>query len=148
VQLSDVADNCQVDDDSQGTNVPPGGTGTVNFNIVCDPIPPEDQPPVANPDFYVGFVGEALVIPDGAGQQGLLFNDSDPDNTPEQLTARKLTEPVVQGTQDRQGSLAVNPDGSFTFVPDRNFTGLVTFTYRVTDPAGKSADAEVTINIQ
>ena len=33
------------------------------------------------------------------------------------------------------GTLTINPDGTFEFVPDPNFSGTVEFTYTVTDPA-------------
>ncbi|HEX8903599.1 MAG TPA: Ig-like domain-containing protein, partial [Longimicrobiaceae bacterium] len=43
-------------------------------------------------------------------------------------------------------SLTVNSNGSFTYTPKNNFTGLFTFQYRITNAAGTS-DATVTIAV-
>jgi hypothetical protein len=45
------------------------------------------------------------------------------------------------------GSLALNADGSFTYTPQTNFSGVDTFTYRVSDGFGGTSDATVTINV-
>ncbi len=40
------------------------------------------------------------------------------------------------------GTLVLNPDGTFTFTPDENFSGTVTFEYTVTDPASGTVTVE------
>jgi hypothetical protein len=69
------------------------------------------------------------------GVQGLLANDTDPENDP--LTAEIFTEPV-------NGSASVNPNGSFSYTPALGFTGTDTFTYR-TLQNGNPASVPVTI---
>lgn len=69
---------------------------------------------------------------------GVLSNDTDPD-AGDTLTATVLND-VDNGTLD------LNPDGSFTYTPDAGFEGTDTFTYTVTD--GTSTDtATVTIEV-
>jgi hypothetical protein len=69
----------------------------------------------------------------------VLANDTDTDG-PTSLTAITVTNPLT-------GSLAFDPDGSFTYTPTLNFTGVVTFTYRVNDGMANSNVATVTITV-
>jgi hypothetical protein len=55
--------------------------------------------------------------------------------------------PVV-ASQPSSGTLTVNADGSFNFTPAAGFTGIVTFTYYVTDGTNNSNIATVTLDIQ
>ena len=66
----------------------------------------------------------------------VLANDTDPDGDP--LTAAVETGPA-------NGTLDLNPDGSFTYTPNVGFTGTDTFVYRATDSTGRSATATATI---
>ncbi len=52
------------------------------------------------------------------------FNDSDPDGDP--LTTTLVSAPT-------NGTVAVNPDGTATYTPDPNFSGVDSFTYEVCD---------------
>lgn len=61
------------------------------------------------------------------GVGGLLANDSDPDG-PAMNTALQV--PPANGT------VVVNPDGSFTYTPAPGFTGTDSFLYRITDTSG------------
>ena len=70
---------------------------------------------------------------------GLLTNDSDVDPSTT-LTAMLVTGPA-------HGTLTLNPDGSFTYVPDANFNGVDTFTYQVSDGTTTSAPVTVTLNV-
>jgi Ca2+-binding RTX toxin-like protein len=49
--------------------------------------------------------------------------------------------------EPEHGSLTINTDGTFTYVPTSGYGGGDTFTYRVTDPAGVTAAADVTISV-
>jgi hypothetical protein len=40
---------------------------------------------------------------------------------------------LTANTQPKHGTLALNPDGSFQYIPDANFTGTDTFTYTVSN---------------
>jgi VCBS repeat-containing protein len=71
---------------------------------------------------------------------GVLANDSDADTAAGSLTVTALTQPT-------NGSLTLNPNGSFTYTPTTGFTGNDTFTYRVSDGAGGTADGTVTLTV-
>jgi hypothetical protein len=59
------------------------------------------------------------------------------------------TEPriVSLASGPSSGSLSLNADGSFTYIPDANFSGSDSFTYIVTDGLGASDTATVTIAV-
>ena len=79
--------------------------------------------PVANPDTETAFEDEVLNI-DAAS--GVLSNDSG---------TGALSAVLVSDVSN--GTLSLNPDGSFTYVPDENFNGTDTFTYRTSEsPTG------------
>ena len=53
----------------------------------------------------------------------------------------KLTDPA-------NGTVVVNPDGTFTYTPDANFSGTDSFTYKITDIDGDVSEATATITIE
>ncbi|MDQ3779952.1 MAG: S8 family serine peptidase [Chloroflexota bacterium] len=67
---------------------------------------------------------------------GVLGNDSG---------AGSLTASVVK--RPRVGRLTLNPNGAFSYKPKANFSGTVSFTYRMTDAAGGSDIGTVTIRV-
>jgi hypothetical protein len=69
----------------------------------------------------------------------VLGNDTDPDG--DTLTA-------VLASGPSHGSLALNPDGSFTYAPAANFNGTDSFTYRAGDGELNSNPATVTIQVR
>ncbi|MBS0126729.1 Ig-like domain-containing protein [Thetidibacter halocola] len=94
------------------------------FFNTASPIVPEDdvgspgnQPPVAVDDAFSTGPGVPL-----AGD--VLANDSDPEGDP--LTAAVLSGPV-------NGTLSLNPDGTFDYTPNPGFDGSDGFTYTVSD---------------
>jgi adhesin/invasin len=91
-----------------------------------------DQPPNAENDGYSAFAGVPLNVD---ASEGVLDNDSDPDGDP-------MTVEVVSGPAN--GTLELNPDGSFVYTSSSTFFGNVTFTYRVT-AGGLTDTATVTI---
>ena len=68
----------------------------------------------------------------------VLANDTDIDTTG--LTAALVTGPT-------NGTLALNPDGSFTYTPDADFTGADSFTYTANDGQLTSNTATVSITV-
>ncbi len=124
------------------------GTATLTYEL-CDPsaacdqavitftVDPSNDPPVAGDDSF--STNEDVSIP----STSLTGNDSDVDNTAAQLTWSLLS----GGTAAANGTLVVNADGTFTYVPNGNFTGVVSFTYQVCDPAGACDPATVTITV-
>ena len=95
----------------------------------------ENQPPVAQGEAYTTDEDTALTVD---ALFGLLANDTDPNGDP-------LTAVLVSGT--REGALALNVDGSFTYTPRANFFGEESFSYRAYDGAAYSNVATVTIAV-
>jgi len=71
-----------------------------------------NKPPVAVDDLFTAHGIETLVIP----ASGVLDNDSDPNGDP--MTAQLVTNPA-------NGSLTLNPDGSFEYAPLSPISNLV-----------------------
>jgi len=101
--------------------------------VVINVIQVNDAP-TANDDHYLTAPGTEL----GVNVQGLLTNDIDPDG--DTLQSEILTEP-------ESGTINFEGNGNFTYVPIPEFSGQVSFTYRVTDGEFFSAPAKVTIDI-
>ncbi len=95
-----------------------------------------NAPPVANADAYATVANQPLLIGELAG---ILANDVDLDGDP--LDAR-LTGATAHG------SVSLNADGSFYYVPDSSYVGNDTFTYKADDGQARSASATVTIAVQ
>ena len=111
-----------------------GAGGVPSTGLVTIDVAPVADDPVANPDNYTTPEGTNL---SRTAANGLLVNDTDADNLTPPLNSG-LTVDVATVTQPAQGSVVVNADGSFTYtLPNSDFDGAVTFTYRVTDGTGR-----------
>ncbi|MES2789344.1 MAG: Ig-like domain-containing protein [Planctomycetota bacterium] len=117
--------------DSFGYFVTDGGL-TSNIATVNITVAPVNDPPVATDVAYATFEDTPLnlLFPN------LLANVSDVDGDP-------LTVFVVSNPSN--GTLTLNPNGSFTYSPAANFHGTDTFTYRANDGTADSNLATVTI---
>jgi VCBS repeat-containing protein len=93
-----------------------------------------NQAPIAASDSYTLAEDTALTVL----APGLLGNDTDAEN--DALSA-------VLGETTSQGTLALNPDGSFSYTPNADFFGADSFTYRAFDGAEHSDFATVTITV-
>lgn len=82
---------------------------------------PADDPPMVVGDEYHTETDQSLVV---SAANGLLRNDSDPDGD-------TLTAHAVSGAT--HGSLILNSDGSFTYVPVSGFAGSDSFVYEASD---------------
>jgi len=111
--------------------------GITNSNpaTVTITVTPVNDAPVAANDAYAVTENLSLTV----AAPGVLANDTDTDS-PASLTALTVTNPLT-------GSLTFNADGSFTYTPALNFTGVVTFTYRANDGLENSNPATVTITV-
>ncbi|MEM7053134.1 MAG: Ig-like domain-containing protein [Pseudomonadota bacterium] len=107
--------------------VSPAVLVTLNINPVNDP-------PTARSDSFIADENVELIIP----APGVLDNDSDPEN--EEIVAELISEP-------ESGTVQLNEDGSFSYVPEVNFRGLDTFEYRALDGSGAESLATVEINV-
>ncbi|MDX6199719.1 MAG: large repetitive protein [Actinomycetota bacterium] len=63
------------------------------------------------------------------------------------LTAPVVTPPLGPPSGVSAGSTTLNADGTVTYTPTAGFTGIATFTYRVTDGSQTSAPATVTVTV-
>jgi len=113
--IGDICDNC--------VNIANPGQEDINFNGIGDACEP--MPPVALADAYATPEDTTLNVNAVAG---VLANDSDP-NPGDTLSA------ILVATTT-SGSLALNANGSFTYIPNLNFFGVDSFTYRASDPGG------------
>lgn len=50
-------------------------------------------------------------------------------------------------TAATNGTVVINPNGTFTFTPTTGFNGVGTFSYKANDGIGNSSDATVTVNV-
>jgi VCBS repeat-containing protein len=91
--------------------------------------------PVAADDAYATVQNTSLNV----AAPGVLVNDTDADGDP--LTAVLVTGPA-------NGTLTLNADGSFTYTPAFNFTGVDSFTYVANDTTVDSNVATVTITVE
>lgn len=92
--------------------------------------------PTAGPDSFQAQAGKTLSV---LGAEGVLTNDSDPDN--DFLSAILAGKPA-------KGQLNLQDDGSFTYRANKKAKGTDTFTYLAQDPSGLNALAEVTIQVK
>ena len=111
--------------------------GSANSNIatVSLTVTSVNDVPVAANDAYSTNEDTPLTIP----ASGVLGNDSDADGD-------SLTAVLVAGPTN--GSVTLNPDGSFVYTPNANFNGVDSFTYRANDGAANSnvATVQITVN--
>ncbi len=91
--------------------------------------------PVANPDPYTTNEDTALTVL----SPGVLGNDTDSDGDP--LTAIKVSDPA-------NGTLVLNPNGSFTYAPNDNWNGTDSFTYKANDGKDSGNTTTVTITVE
>lgn len=103
-------------------------TVTITINSVNDA-------PFSSNDTYTTNEDTTLNV-DSAN--GVLKNDTDIENSP-------LTAILVETTQ--HGTLTLNEDGSFVYIPNPNYYGTDTFKYKANDGEDDSEIATVTINI-
>ncbi|HVK13669.1 MAG TPA: Ig-like domain-containing protein, partial [Gemmataceae bacterium] len=111
------------------------GSATSAAATVTIQIAPVDDVPVANNDSYSTPEDQPLTV----AAPGILQNDQEFDG--QALTFTKLTDP-------QNGTLTLNANGSFTYVPDQDFFGTDSFTYNVFDgTSSASPPATVTITV-
>ncbi|HUF09591.1 MAG TPA: Ig-like domain-containing protein [Rhodothermales bacterium] len=110
------------------------GNGGQDFATVTVHVTPVNDPPSAVNWVYATLEDSARSEP----APGVLAGATDPDG--DQLTA-VLIEDVEHGT------LSLQPDGSFRYVPEQDFNGADGFVFAAFDGILQSAPATVTINV-
>jgi large repetitive protein len=106
------------------------GTFCTEAGVTITVVPVNDAP-VAEDDFYVTLEGEPIT-------DNVLANDSDVDN--DVLT-------IDSFTQTSNGTVSVDADGTFTYIPNPGYFGVDSFTYTVCDGNGECVTATVFINV-
>jgi hypothetical protein len=110
------------------------------FHIVVAPVPDK---PIAQADVYAATEDTTLTV-DVANS--VLLNDFDVDiDVIDQLSAVRVANPL-------HGTVTLNADGSFVYIPEADYCGADTFTYTILDDnavttARLSLPGVVTINI-
>lgn len=113
------------------------GTANSNPATVAINVASVNDRPIAVAKQFDLVEDNVLVVED---IDGLLIGATDIDNPPSALSAVLVTQPA-------HGTAVVNPDGSFTYTPDVDYTGLDTFRYAVFDGTNNSADATVSVTL-
>ncbi|RKR76522.1 Ig-like domain-containing protein [Frondihabitans australicus] len=114
------------------------GTETIPYTVTdqdgqtADATVTVDVTPVATSDTEQTIAGHTVTV---SAANGLLANDSGSG-----LTAALKTAP-------KHGTVTVNPDGSYTYTPDKGFAGQDSFVYTATDADGQVTTATATINV-
>jgi Big-like domain-containing protein/MBG domain-containing protein len=126
---------------SYPTSATASGTGLSNYTVTY--VPGEftitNAPPVAKNDAYTTSQDTPLTVPAGTGI--IATNDYDPNDPTSSLT-------LASNGSPSNGTVTVNPDGSFTYTPNAGFYGTDSFTYVIKDPYGATSNtATVTITI-
>ncbi len=110
------------------------GQATSDPATVILTVCPVNDPPTAVANSYT--VNEDMTLTVTA--PGVLGNDTDPDGDP-------LTAMVVSGVS--HGTLTLASSGAVTYTPAANWSGVDSFTYRVSDGQATSAPATVTLTV-
>ncbi len=101
-------------------------TATVSINVT-----PVDDAPVA--------VNDSATTQGDPVKIGVLNNDQNVDAG----TAR-----ITSFTQPANGTVTLNADNTFTYVPDTGFSGVDSFSYTIQDLAGNKATALVSVTVE
>ncbi|MFD2451598.1 Ig-like domain-containing protein [Ideonella paludis] len=100
-----------------------------------------NRPPVADDNYVQGIEGTPVTFDPRS-------NDYDPDTDPIAITQIN-GKPIAVGSPVTlpEGTVALNPDGTLTFTPAKNFDGPVTFEYTIADGRSGTDTAKVVINV-
>jgi Bacterial Ig domain len=90
--------------------------------------------PVAHDDKFVTEVNKPLLAP-------ILKNDDDPDGNKLKIISLSLH-------SKKGGTVTVNENGTLTFLPAIDFTGLDTFSYTISDDKGKTDKGKVSVIVK
>jgi VCBS repeat-containing protein len=110
----------------------PASSDPTTVSLTINPV---NDAPLAAADEYHTSEDAPLTIDAAAG---VLANDTDSDG--DALTAALVVGPA-------SGTLTLNSDGSFNYVPNANFNGTDSFTYQASDGTVTTDPTTVTIDV-
>ncbi|MBA3679295.1 cadherin-like domain-containing protein [Candidatus Saccharibacteria bacterium] len=105
---------------------------SVNDGASCFTAPSPIPDLVATNKSASAQQGQQLIVP---ATSGVMVG-----NTGQDITLTSYTQPT-------HGTVVVNPDGSYTYIPNNEFFANDNFTYTISDSLGNSTSATVTITI-
>jgi uncharacterized repeat protein (TIGR01451 family) len=108
--------------------------GACDAAVVSIDVQAVNEAPVAAVDSY--STGQEATL--SVAAPGVLGNDADPDG--DALAANLVSGPA-------HGALTLNADGSFSYNPDGEYSGLDSFSYEACDPGQLCDGATVTIDV-
>lgn len=109
-------------------------TGLADLQSFSINVIASNRPPLAGNDSYNVAKGTLLSV----AAPGILANDSDPDGN---AIAAVLNTSVAHGT------LTLNANGSFTYMPTSGYTGADSFSYAVSDGSVTGNTATVALTV-
>lgn len=100
-------------------------TGTVYLNVI------DKNKPIAVEDNYQCLINTTFTSNGTLGREKLTANDYTPNGQTYTYTTTAETKATANG-----GTVTINGDGSFSYTPPTNFTGIDSFNYTVHNPNG------------
>ena len=110
-----------------------GASATATVTIIVNSQPDN---PVAQNDAYQFSRNNLFSV---SAESGLLANDFN-------IETGELTVDTVPVTAPQNGTLNLNSDGSFTYQPNADFSGVDSFSYSISNDQGLTANAQVTLS--
>jgi len=101
---------------------------------IIDTSNPANNPPVGLDDINFGIVNTPVL-------GNLTANDFDPDGDPFNIT----TTPIIAPTN---GSIIINPNGTYTYTPNPDFVGIDELEYEICDLGNPVACDTATVKIE
>lgn len=96
-------------------------------------------PAVTNDDNYIVNRNQTLTTNKTTGVRNNDYKSEKKDN------AKSLTDKVILVSNVKNGILTLNSDGSFTYVPNKNFIGTDSFTYYILTTVINNNDEEIVV---
>jgi large repetitive protein len=106
-----------------------GNGGTSNATVTVN-VAPVNDPPVAKAD--TGTTLESTPV-----RLSPLGNDNDPDGDPLIITSANAP----------NGTVTINADGTVTYTPNANFSGIDVITYQISDGKGGTSIATIAVTV-
>ena len=110
-----------------------GASATATVTVIVNSQPDN---PVAQNDAYQFSRNNLFSV---SAESGLLANDFN-------IETGELTVDTAPVTAPQNGTLNLNSDGSFTYQPNADFSGVDSFSYSISNDQGLTATAQVTLS--